>query len=159
MGDTSTATDELRSRTMRAVKSRDTGPERRVAAMLREHDVRFRRNVVALPGKPDFVIAHRREPGVAIFVHGCWWHAHPCRRGARVPKTNRDYWLAKIDRNRRRDRRVADELRSLGWSVWTLWECRLSQGLPPRLLTRLEQWEARQWEASKPTRSAPRPGE
>jgi DNA mismatch endonuclease (patch repair protein) len=144
-----------RSRTMRAVKSRDTKPELLVAALLEELGVAYRREVVELPGKPDFVITGRgrvitgrgrvvekrgRQP-LAIFVHGCWWHAHDCPRGARTPKTNLAYWTAKITRNRRRDRRVSGELRELGYSVWTIWECRLkSHRLPPRLTTRLKEY-------------------
>lgn len=121
---------ELRSRTMRAVRSRDTRPELAVAALLGQAGVRFRRDVRGLPGRPDFVLPGLR---IVVFVHGCWWHAHGCPRSLRVPKTNRAYWLAKIARNKSRDRRVARELRDLGYSVWRVWECRLSQGLPPRL--------------------------
>ncbi len=144
-----------RSRTMRAVKSRDTKPELLVAALLDELGVAYRREVATLPGKPDFVIPGRgrvttgrgrvvekrgRQP-LALFVHGCWWHAHDCPRGARTPKTNRAYWTAKITRNRRRDRRVTRELRELGYSVWTIWECRLkSRRLPSRLSTRLKDY-------------------
>ena len=61
--------------------------------------------------------------GVALFVHGCFWHGHDCPRGARQPRSNADYWLAKIDRNRARDDRVAAELAAAGWRVLTLWEC------------------------------------
>lgn len=125
-------TTEQRSRTMAAVKSRDTGPELQVAALLRAAGVRYRRDVRRLPGRPDFLLI---DAGVALFVHGCWWHGHSCPRAQRVPKSNREYWLAKITRNRRRDRRVARELRERGYSVWTLWECRLQENrLPTRLL-------------------------
>lgn len=130
-------TDPQRSRTMAAVKSRDTGPELRVASLLEELGIAFRRDVADLPGRPDFLIECTPTP-LAIFVHGCWWHGHDCPRGDRVPKTNRDYWLAKVQRNRRRDRRATRELRAAGHSVWIVWECRLKQGgLPPRLLTAL----------------------
>ncbi|MEO1498428.1 MAG: DNA mismatch endonuclease Vsr [Planctomycetota bacterium] len=132
---------EQRSRTMRAVKSRDTGPELLVATLLDELRVRYRRDAVDLPGRPDFVVEpqHEDKERLAVFVHGCWWHGHDCPRGARVPKSNRDYWVAKITRNRRRDRRVATELRKLGWSVWTVWECQLrDKRLPGRLASRLK---------------------
>ena len=125
-----------RSRTMAAVKSRDTGPELLVARLLRQAGVRYRRDVRRLPGRPDFLLI---DSGIALFVHGCWWHGHTCPRAQRVPKTNRDYWVAKIERNCRRDRRVARQLRELGYSVWTLWECRLKQKrLPTRLLRGIE---------------------
>ena len=120
---------------MAAVRSRDTAPELLVAGCLRRAGVRYRRDVARLPGRPDFLLI---DAGIALFVHGCFWHGHDCARGARVPKRNRGYWQAKVARNRARDRRVARELRDLGYSVWTLWECRLKQGLPTRLLKEVE---------------------
>lgn len=121
---------------MRAVKGRATTPERQAAALLRSVGAPFRKNVTKLPGSPDLVV---RGAKIAIFVHGCWWHGHTCPRGARVPQHNRPYWVAKIARNRRRDRRAARQLRARGYSVWTLWECRLRQGvLPTRLLNHIE---------------------
>lgn len=123
-----------RSQLMARVKSQATTPERLVAEQLRAAKVRFRQNVKSLPGQPDFYIPHAE---VVIFVHGCWWHGHDCPRGDRTPKSNRDYWLAKITRNKRRDRRVTRELRAAGYSVWTLWECRLKEVLPKRLLRKL----------------------
>ena len=62
---------------------------------------------------------------LAIFVHGCFWHGHDCARGARVPKQNRDYWLAKVARNRARDARNRDAFAAMGWRVETVWECEL----------------------------------
>ena len=85
---------------MRAVKSRDTGPERAVRALLRAIAPGYRLHRADLPGKPDIVYAGRK---LAIFVHGCFWHGHDCARGARMPKANADYWRAKIARNRARD--------------------------------------------------------
>lgn len=120
-----------RSQLMARVKSSGTTPELLVTQLLRAAKVRFRQNVKSLPGAPDFVISKAR---VVIFVHGCWWHGHDCPRGDRTPKSNRDYWLAKIERNVRRDRRVVRELRAAGYSVWTLWECKLKDQLPTRLL-------------------------
>ncbi|MEM8865527.1 MAG: very short patch repair endonuclease [Planctomycetota bacterium] len=121
-----------RSRIMAAVKSRDTKPELLVASLLRSAGIHYRRDIKRLPGRPDFLLI---DADIALFVHGCWWHGHTCPRAQRVPKTNRDYWLAKIARNCRRDRRVARELRSLGYSVWTVWECQLKSGqLPTRLV-------------------------
>ncbi len=73
---------------------------------------------------------------LAIFVHGCFWHGHDCARGARVPKTNQDYWLAKVARNRERDTVSQTALRAAGWRVETLWECELKD--EPALLARLE---------------------
>ncbi len=111
-----------RSATMRAVKSRDTGPERAVRQLLSGIARGYRLHRADLPGKPDIVYGRRK---LAIFVHGCFWHGHDCARGARAPKTNADYWRAKIARNRARDARVADELRELGWRTLVVYECAL----------------------------------
>lgn len=114
-------TPSARSAIMRRVKSRDTTPERRVRAALRAIGLPgYRLNRRDLPGAPDIVFIGRKR---AIFVHGCFWHGHDCKRGARVPKTNRAYWTAKIDRNRRRDFAAVKALTDAGWSVLTVWEC------------------------------------
>ncbi|MGQ0456797.1 MAG: very short patch repair endonuclease [Hyphomicrobium sp.] len=109
-----------RSRIMRAVKSRDTAPERRVRSFIHRHGARFRLCVDALPGKPDIVLPSR---AVVVFVHGCFWHGHDCKRGARLPVANRAYWSAKIGRNRRRDAANVERLAELGWRVVVVWEC------------------------------------
>lgn len=113
---------KTRSDTMRAVKSSDTSAELAVARLLRGIGARVRRSASDLPGTPDFTFAESRR---AIFVHGCFWHGHTCKRGARVPKANRDYWVNKIAKNKARDRRVLKELRALGWKTLVIWECQL----------------------------------
>jgi DNA mismatch endonuclease (patch repair protein) len=107
---------------MRAIRSRDTGPERRVRSLLHRLGCRFRLHRKDLPGSPDIVLPSRR---VAIFVHGCFWHGHDCARGAREPKANAAYWRAKIARNRERDAKAAAALAELGWRVVTVWECQI----------------------------------
>src|SRR5208283_1175307 len=101
-----------RSAVMRAVKSRDTTPERAVRALLRPIASGYRLNRADLPGKPDIAYGRRK---LAIFVHGCFWHGHDCARGARMPKTNTDYWQAKIARNRARDVETLAAYADLGW--------------------------------------------
>jgi DNA mismatch endonuclease (patch repair protein) len=86
-----------RSAIMRAVKSRDTKPELMLRTMLRSIRTGYRLHRVDLPGKPDVVYGPRR---LAIFMHGCFWHGHDCKRGARAPKENAAYWSGKIARNR-----------------------------------------------------------
>jgi DNA mismatch endonuclease (patch repair protein) len=123
MGDavTDVLTREQRSDCMRAVKSRDTAPEMLVRRIAHKLGYRYALHSRDLPGNPDLVFVARRK---AIFVHGCFWHNHTCARGARVPKTNREYWEAKRLRNEQRDRSNARKLRRDGWSVLTIWECR-----------------------------------
>ncbi len=111
-----------RSAVMRAVKSRDTGPERAVRAMLRRIAPGYRLHRADLPGKPDIVYAGRK---LAIFVHGCFWHGHDCPRGARMPKANADYWRAKIARNRARDLRTLAAIEAMGWRALVVFECEL----------------------------------
>lgn len=113
---------EKRSAVMRRVKGRDTGPEMVVRKLLTGLGARYRLHRKDLPGKPDVVMPGRR---VAIFVHGCFWHGHGCARGARVPQQNRDYWLAKVARNRTRDAANNEALATAGWRVETIWECEM----------------------------------
>jgi len=114
---------EKRSAVMRLVKGAGTSPELAVRRLIWRLGGRYRLNRKDLPGKPDIVLAGRR---LAIFVHGCFWHGHDCARGARVPKANRDYWIAKVARNRARDAVVRSALSAAGWRVETVWECELS---------------------------------
>ena len=117
---------------MRQVKGRDTGPELAVRKRLTALGLRYRLHRKDLPGSPDIVLPGRR---IALFVHGCFWHGHDCKRGARAPKANADYWQAKIGRNRERDRRNEAALTALGWRVITVWECELKA--PDELEARL----------------------
>lgn len=116
-----------RSAVMRAVKSRDTAPELAVRAVVRElgYARRYRLNGASLPGKPDLVFGALRK---AIFVHGCFWHGHDCKRGARQPKDNAEYWRAKIGRNVARDAASLKALKAGGWSALVIWECETRDG-------------------------------
>jgi DNA mismatch endonuclease (patch repair protein) len=122
---------EKRSAVMRRVKGKNTSPELTVRRLLHRLGARFRLHRKDLPGAPDIVLPSRK---LAIFVHGCFWHGHDCQRGARVPKQNRDYWLAKVARNRARDAASREGLKAGGWCVETIWECDLKDdGLEARL--------------------------
>lgn len=109
-----------RSAVMRAVKSKNTKPEMIVRSLAHGLGFRFRLHRNSLPGCPDMVFVARRK---AIFVNGCFWHGHHCKRGARPPKANAPYWRAKIAANQLRDLRVATELGAAGWQAMTVWEC------------------------------------
>jgi DNA mismatch endonuclease, patch repair protein len=113
---------EKRSAIMRAVKSRNTAPELMLRNMLRSIRPGYRLHRADLPGKPDVVYGPSR---LAIFMHGCFWHGHDCRRGARAPKNNAAYWSAKIGRNRQRDASHLEALAAQGWRALVVFECEL----------------------------------
>lgn len=120
--DTFTPAD--RSALMRRIQGKNTGPELAVRSILHRLGYRFRLHRSDLPGRPDIVLPKHRK---AILVHGCFWHGHTCRLGAK-PKSNEAYWLPKIARNRARDARNLEALASLGWKVLELWECEIRRG-------------------------------
>ena len=91
---------------------------------------RYRLQRAGLPGKPDLVFGALQK---AVFVHGCFWHGHQCRRGARMPKANAEYWRAKIARNQARDAAALRDLKRLGWSPLVIWECETRERLSAKL--------------------------
>ncbi len=115
-------TPAQRSAVMRAVKSRDTTPERIVREILRGFAPHYRLHRKDIPGQPDIAYVGRK---LAIFVHGCFWHGHDCKRGARMPKANADYWKTKIAKNRARDAVHQEKLAANGWRALIVWECEL----------------------------------
>lgn len=113
---------EARRRTMKAVGSINTSPELTVRRLLHRLGYRYRLHVADLPGRPDIVFPARRK---IIEVRGCFWHGHTCLRGARTPLTRALYWSTKIARNRERDLRNTQSLRTTGWEVLDVWECEI----------------------------------
>jgi DNA mismatch endonuclease (patch repair protein) len=109
-----------RSRLLGKVRQTRTAPEEAVARLLRAAGLGYRRNLRGLPGSPDFVNFAR---GFAIFVNGCFWHAHRGCRRATVPKNNRTFWVEKFATNRRRDAAAIRALRAMGFRVLVVWEC------------------------------------
>ncbi len=114
---------ELRSENMRRIRSKGMKPELIVRQLAHGLGYRFRLHRADLPGKPDLVFPRHRK---IIMVHGCFWHGHSdpdCVDGRRKPKSNLDYWLPKLARNRQRDAEHEAALADLGWAVLTVWEC------------------------------------
>lgn len=111
-----------RSEMMGRVRSKNTGPEKIARSLLHALGYRFRLHRRDLPGSPDIVFSARK---VAIFVHGCFWHGHGCKRAGHLPKTNVDFWAKKLADNLARDARNRRALEALGWKVLTIWECEL----------------------------------
>ncbi|WMT70951.1 very short patch repair endonuclease [Bradyrhizobium sp. Ash2021] len=105
---------------MSRIRSTGTAPERVVRELLSKAGIRYRMNVRNLPGKPDFANKRRR---FAIFVHGCFWHSHEDCSLASDPKSNRSYWLPKLERTKARDLAHMQRLEHLGYRVLVIWEC------------------------------------
>ncbi len=114
-------TSEGRSRLMSRVRDRNTRPELHVRRALWTDGFRYRLRVRDLPGTPDLVLSKYR---LAVFVHGCFWHQHGCKKSKR-PASNREFWNSKFDANISRDARNRTRLEDRGWTVTTIWECKL----------------------------------
>src|SRR5690242_3179685 len=111
-----------RSRLMGRIRSKDTKPERAVRSIVHSLGYRFRLHRRDLPGTPDLVLPRLKK---AIFVHGCFWHCHSCRRGQSTPVNNATFWRDKRVATASRDQRARARLRGLGWRVLVIWECDL----------------------------------
>lgn len=126
---------EQRHNTMAAIHSVSTGPELKLRLALWHLGFRYRTNVKRLPGTPDIVLTKYRT---AIFVHGCFWHGHKDCKSATTPKTNIDYWTAKIARNQQRDQEVWRQLEAKEWNVIIVWECQLKKAVLGETISRVE---------------------
>lgn len=116
-----TFTKEARSQIMARIRSKNTKPELQLRKALFALGLRYRLHSAQLPGCPDLVFQKYKT---VVFVHGCFWHWHGCKR-SRIPETNTDYWRKKIARNQARDREHVKALGALGWRVLIVWECTL----------------------------------
>ena len=105
-------------------RANNTGPELRLRRALWRLGFRFRVNMKGLPGSPDIVLPKYRT---VIFVHGCFWHGHKGCKNYTVPKTNTEFWVAKVARNQERDQEVWRQLEAKGWFVIIVWECELKK--------------------------------
>ena len=123
---------------MAAIRSKDTKPEMIVRRGLWKRGFRYRLNHKRLPGHPDLVL---RKYRTCIFVNGCFWHGHNVALPqidngqltidnsacCKIPKTNREFWVAKIRRNKKRDKEEQKKLAAMGWHCITVWECELTE--------------------------------
>lgn len=119
---TDTHTPPQRHANMAAIRGKDTKPEMLVRRYLWRHGFRYRLNHPRLPGKPDIVL---RKYRTCIFVNGCFWHGHEGCQYYTIPKTNMEFWVDKVRRNKERDLKVQHELAAMGWHCITIWECEL----------------------------------
>lgn len=118
-----TVDKKTRSRIMASVRQKDTAPEIRLRCALHKLGFRYVTNDRRLPGSPDLVLPKYRA---VIFIHGCFWHNHGCKRST-VPETRTDFWRTKFVANRERDTRKVTDLRRKGWRVKVIWECQIER--------------------------------
>lgn len=105
-------------------KGKDTSIELKVRKYLWHHGFRYKKNDRTLPGTPDIVVTKYR---VAIFINGCFWHHHYNCKYARYPKSNREYWIPKIDRNVNNDIKHYKQLKEMDYKVIVVWECEIKE--------------------------------
>lgn len=130
-----TLSPDQRHRNMAAIHSASTKPEQMLRHALWNRGFRYRINDKHLPGRPDIVLPKYRT---VIFVHGCFWHGHRGCKNYTVPKTNTEFWLAKVARNQERDQEVWRKLEAKGWSVIIVWECQLKKANLNETVKRVE---------------------
>ncbi len=149
-----------RHKNMAAIHSKDTKPEMIVRRGLWKRGFRYRLNSPKLPGHPDLVL---RKYRTCVFVNGCFWHGHhvevksekgevKSERGevkssecCKIPRTNREFWVAKIRRNQERDTEEQKRLAEMGWHCITVWECELKPSKREDTLTSLAYTLNRIW--------------
>ncbi|UJD78606.1 DNA mismatch endonuclease Vsr [Serratia rubidaea] len=127
---------EKRSDIMSKVRSKNTKPEIMVRKGLYSKGFRYRLYLDQLPGKPDLCL---KKYNAVIFVHGCLWHWHGCSR-SRMPSSNMDYWVKKINNNRVRDQKNIVKLLNSGWRVLIIWECSVKKTLLDKTLLLTHKW-------------------
>ena len=138
---------QQRHNNMAAIHGKDTKPEMIVRRGLWKRGFRYRLNHKRLPGHPDLVL---RKYRTCIFVNGCFWHGHHIHlplddlqltiessECCKIPKTNTEFWVAKIRRNKERDLKVQHELAAMGWHSITIWECELKPKVREKTLESL----------------------
>lgn len=132
---------------MSRIRSKNTQPEWRVRRQAFAMGYRYRLHDNRLPGKPDLVFPKLRK---VIFVHGCFWHGHECKK-RKKPETNSRFWEEKFEKNRMRDQTVLAGLWKAGWEALVIWECettdaellreKLADFLQPPSQRSVEMWE------------------
>lgn len=110
-----------RSDIMSKISGKETKPEILVRKYLFSKGFRYRKNVKNLPGRPDIVLPKYKT---ILFIHGCFWHGHDCKRGL-LPVSNCAFWTDKIENNIRRDKLNISDLEQTGWNVIVIWQCEI----------------------------------
>jgi DNA mismatch endonuclease (patch repair protein) len=117
-----TLTPEERSERMSRVRGKDTKPEMILRRLIHGIGYRYRLHDRRLPGCPDLVFKSRHK---VIFVHGCFWHRHEGCRLCRMPKSRQEFWIQKLNANKKRDVANQEKLAAIGWNYLIVWECEI----------------------------------
>ena len=131
---TDVLTTAQRQLNMSRIRGRDTTPEMLIRRGLHARGLRYRLHDRKLPGRPDLVLPKYQA---AVFVHGCFWHAHGCAL-SKLPATRQDFWQKKLEDNAARDKKAIDALQAEGWHVLVIWECALRGPLRQKEATVLD---------------------
>lgn len=131
---TDTLSREERSERMSRVRNKNSNPEMKLRRLVHGMGYRYRLHVGKLPGKPDLVFPAKHA---VIFMHGCFWHRHPNCKLARLPKSKLDFWVNKLEGNRRRDLIHQQQLQAMGWRVLVIWECEMANIEQVSLMVRI----------------------
>jgi DNA mismatch endonuclease (patch repair protein) len=111
---------------MRKIRSTETKPEQLLRKELWKVGIRYRKNVKALPGSPDIVV---RKKLLVVFVDGEFWHGYNWEAKKKKIKTNRKFWIPKIERNMQRDKENTKALKKLGFMVLRFWGHQIKKDL------------------------------
>lgn len=127
---------ETRSRMMANISSRNTKPEIFIRSELHKLGFRFRKNVKNIKGTPDLLL---RKHSALIFIHGCFWHGHDCRY-FKMPKTRKEFWINKIESNKKRDANTISILKKDGWRICIIWECATKSNKRTGYVSQIAKW-------------------
>lgn len=121
-------TGDKRRANMRAIRSKGMKPELKIRRLVHSMGYRYRLHRHDLPGRPDMVFPSRQK---IIQINGCFWHQHsdPSCLKAHIPKSNTEYWLPKLEKNKKRDDENLKRLMEMGWKILVIWECELSNNI------------------------------
>ncbi|WP_047549930.1 very short patch repair endonuclease [Psychroserpens sp. Hel_I_66] len=119
-------TTKKRSKIMSKIRGKNTKPELLFRKELWKKGVRYRVDSKKIPGRPDVSI---KKYKLAIFIYGEFWHGYNWNERKEMLKTNRDFWIPKIERNMQRDREVNSQLEDLGFTVFRFWESEVKKDL------------------------------
>ena len=112
-------TTRERSELMSKIKGSNTKPEQKLRKVLWGLNLRYRKNVKKMPGTPDIVLS---KYSLVIFIDGEFWHGYRWEEKKEKIKSNRGFWIPKIERNMQRDYVVNEFYQKHGWKVFRFWE-------------------------------------